>query len=110
MSNAMRKGSLLFILAVICAATLVGSPVKSHAATTGGETSWTDDSPGGGTTNGDPDKPDPNRKLGTVRSGPVQYLAPRESASSGYSVTMVSDSLRGWMSSLYWAMRLRLGL
>ena len=56
MSNAMRKGSLLLILAAICAATLVGSPVRTHAATSDGSTSWTDDSPGGGTQNGDPDK------------------------------------------------------
>jgi hypothetical protein len=109
MSNAMRKGSLLFILAVICAATLVGSPVRTHAATDGGATAWTDDSPGGGTTNGDPDKPDPSWKSGSVQSGSVTYLAPRESVSTGYSFSVSSVTLRGWVQSLYLGLRIRLG-
>lgn len=110
MSNAMRKGSLLFILAVICAATLVGSPVSTHAATSTGGTSWTDGSPGGGTNNnGDPDNPDPEKQYGSVQGGTVSYLAPRESVSTGYSFSISSVSLRGWVQSLYWAMRIRLG-
>ena len=112
MSNAMRKGCLLLILAMICAATLVASPVPSHASGPTNGTSWTDDSPGGGsgTNNGDPDNPDPNRKLGTVSGGPVLYMTPRQSVSTGYSFTNSGVTLRGWVSSFYWAMRLRLGL
>jgi hypothetical protein len=110
MSNAMRKGSLLLILAAICAATLVGSPVRTHAATeSGGASSWTDDSPGGGTQNGDPDKPDPSWRSGSVQGGSVTYLAPRESVSTGYSFSVSSVTLRGWVQSLYLGLRIRLG-
>src|SRR5262245_13925611 len=111
MSNAMRKGSLLIILAVICAATLVGSPVSSNASGTTGGTSWTDDSPGGGTgtNNGDPDNPDPNRKLGSGTSGPVLYAPPRTSLSTGYSVSVTGVTLRGWLQPIYLSLRIRLG-
>jgi prolyl oligopeptidase PreP (S9A serine peptidase family) len=58
---------------------------------------------------GDPDKPDPNKKLGSVSGGPVTYMEPRESVSTGYSFSVSSVTLRGWVQSLYWAMRIRLG-
>jgi len=109
MSNAMRKGSLLLVLAAICAATLVWSPAHSYAAAPSSGTSWTDDSPGGGTINGDPDKPDPNKRFGTVTGTPVLYATPRTSVSTGYSFTVSSVSLRSLMLLAYQAMRVRLG-
>ena len=109
MSNAMRKGSLLIILAAICAATLVGAPTHTYAAASGGASSYTDDSPGGGTaSSGDPDNPDPE-KLGVVSARPVLYMTPRTSLSTGESYVVSSVSLRGWLQPLYWVIRTQLG-
>ena len=111
MINAMRKGSLLLVLAAICAVTLMWTPVITHAGTSGGETSWTDDSPGGGSTNGDPDKPDPSKAFGYPRWGASLSVSPvRGTTSSGYPVDAVSSgSLRGWLQPLMWTLGVRLG-
>jgi hypothetical protein len=103
MSNVMRKGSLLLVLAAICAATLVWSPARSYAA---GATSWTDDSPGGGTIYGDPDKPDPTKRFGAVSGRPALSATPRQTLSVGESYTVSSVTLSGWMQLLYAALRL----
>jgi len=102
----MPKGSLLIILAAICAATLVGAPTHTYASTSGGQSSFTDDSPGGGTTNGDPDVPIPGKTGGIVATSPVYTSGPRESVSVGYSVTVSSVSLRGWLQPAYWMFRI----
>ena len=107
MSNAMRKRSLLLVLAAVCAATLVWSPVHTYAAT--GGIAWTDDSPGGGTTNGDPDKPDPNKRFGMVTGRPVLYATPRTSVSMGESYAVQSVSLRSWLELFYGATSIRFG-
>ena len=111
MSNAMRKGSLLIILAAICAATLVGAPTHTYASTSGGASSFTDDSPGGGTTNGDPDVPIPGKTGGILTTTPAYSYSsdPRTSVSVGYSVTVSSVSLRGWLQPVYWMFRIQLG-
>jgi len=105
MSNAMRKGSLFLVLAAICAATLVWSPVHTYAATPSGS-SWTDDSPGGGTTNGDPDVPVPGKTGGSLLTTPSLSAGPRTSVSVGYSVTVSGVSLRGWLDPAYWMFRI----
>ena len=110
MSNAMRKGSLLVVLAAICAMTLMWSPTHTYADGTGGQTAWTDDSPGG-STNGDPDLPTKGSGgSGTVTSQSTSYYGPRQSVSVGYSVTLSGVSLRDWWQPLMWGLRSRLGL
>jgi hypothetical protein len=117
MSNAMRKGSLLLILAAICAATLVSSPACTYATTSGASTggsSWTDGSAGGGTgsgttNNGDPDNPIPGKTGGNLMTTPGLSDGPRQSVSVGYSVTVSSVSLRGWLQPIYWMLRIHLG-
>lgn len=110
MKNAMRKGSLLLVLAAICAVTLMWTPMSTHAATTGGgETSWTDDSPGGGTTNGDPDKPDPSKAYSYPRWSSSLSVSPVR-GTTGYPVdTVSSGTLRGWLQPLIWTLGVRLG-
>ncbi|HKA24301.1 MAG TPA: hypothetical protein VKF80_04930 [Candidatus Eisenbacteria bacterium] len=112
MSNAMRKGSLLVVLAAICAVTLMWSPARTHADSgpNNGQTAWTDDSPGGGSTNGDPDVPTPGKSGASLATTPSLSTGMRGSVSTRYSVSASSVSLRGWLQPLLWALRIRLGL
>jgi hypothetical protein len=109
MSNAMRKGSLLLVLAAICAATLVWSPVHTYAATPSGGSSWTDNSPGGGTTQGDPDVPVPGKTGGNLSATPSYSSGPRQTVSVGYSVSVSSVTLRGWLQPVWGMFRVYLG-
>src|SRR5580765_453504 len=112
MKNAMRNGSLLLVLAAICAVTLIWTPASTYAASAGGGgQSWTDDSPGGGSTNGDPDQPDPSKAFGYPRWGASLSVSPiGGSTGSATPVNTVSSgSLRGWLQPLIWALGVRIG-
>src|SRR5262245_25174946 len=105
MIKAMRKGSLLILLAVICAATLTWSPSYVAAADS---VAWTNDSPGGGA----PDQGDPDDPIGKPGPGMARlsYGVVRGSVQTDLAGTAVTGvSAQNWLQALLYALRIRLG-